>query len=104
MRKNHFSNIGIKENMVLSINIPSEEMVVETDFMGMTSGFKMDESNVFDSFYGETKGAPMIKNAPLNMECEVVEILDHLTHDIFLVKPINTYCEEACLTNGKIDI
>jgi flavin reductase (DIM6/NTAB) family NADH-FMN oxidoreductase RutF len=104
MGKNHFSNIGIRENKTLSINIPSEEMVIETDFMGIASGFKTDKSKVFESFYGEVKGAPMIKNVPLSMECEVVDILDHPTHDIFLVKSINTYCEEDYLTNGKVDI
>ena len=104
MRKIHHSNKGIKENKTLSINIPSEDMVIEADYVGMVSGEKVDKSQVFESFYGELKGAPMIKNAPLTMECEVVNILDMPNHDVFLVRPKNTYCDEEILIEGKIDM
>jgi flavin reductase (DIM6/NTAB) family NADH-FMN oxidoreductase RutF len=104
MNKSHYSNIGIKENRTLSINILNEEMIAKADHIGMISGFKNDKSYIFESFNGEIKGAPMIKESFLNMECEVVEILDRTTHDIFIVKPVNTYCDESCLTNGKPDI
>lgn len=104
MGKIHYSNQGIKENMTLSINLPSEAMVVEADYVGLVSGAKVDKSNVFEIFYGDLKGAPMIKEAPLSMECEVVDILDMPNHDVFLVRPKNTYCNEEILTNEKIDI
>lgn len=104
INKNHYSNIGIRENKTLSINIPSEEMIVETDYIGLVSGAKVDKSNIFENFYGEVKGAPMIKRAPLNMECEVVDVLDMPNNDVFLVRPVNTYCDDAYLTDGKPDI
>lgn len=46
----------------------------------------------------------MIKNAPVSMECEVVDILDMTNHDVFLVRPINTYCNEEILNDGNIDM
>lgn len=104
MGKIHHSNKGIKENKTLSINFPSEDMVIEADYVGMVSGAKVDKSKVFESFYGELKGAPMIKNAPLAMECEVVDILDMPNHDVFLVRPKNTYCDEEILSEGKINM
>lgn len=104
MGKTHHSNKGIKENRTLSINFPSEDMVIEADYVGIVSGAKVDKSEVFESFYGELKGAPMIKNAPVTMECEVVDILDMPHHDVFLVTPKNTYCEEEILSDGKIDM
>jgi flavin reductase (DIM6/NTAB) family NADH-FMN oxidoreductase RutF len=104
MGKVHHSNKGIKENRTLSINFPSEEMVIEADYVGMVSGAKVDKSEVFESFYGELKGAPMIKNAPLSMECEVIDILDMPNHDVFLVRSKNTYCDEEVLNEGKIDL
>lgn len=104
MGKIHHSNKGIKENRTLSINFPTENMVVKTDYVGIVSGAKIDKSAVFESFYGELKWAPMIKDAPLCMECEVVEIIDMPQHDVFFVKPKNTYCEEEVLTDGKIDL
>lgn len=103
MGKIHYSNDAIKKNRTLSINFPSSDMAVETDYVGMVSGAKVDKSQVFESFSGTLKGAPMIKNAPLNMECEVVDILDRPEFDVFLVKIANTYCEEDVLTDGKID-
>lgn len=104
MGKVHHTNKGIKENKTLSINIPSEGMVIEADYVGLVSGAKADKSQVFESFYGELKGAPMIKNAPITMECEVVDILDMPNHDVFLVRPKNTYCDEEVLVDGRIDI
>lgn len=103
MGKIHYSNQGIKKNKTLSINFPSVDMALETDYVGMFSGAKVDKSEVFESFTGTLKGAPMIKKAPLNMECEVVEILDRPEFDVFLVKIANTYCDEEALTDGKID-
>lgn len=78
-------------------------MVVETDYVGIFSGSKVDKSLVFESFYGELKTAPMIKKAPLSMECEVVDIVDTPKYDVFLVKSKNTYCNDEVLTEGTID-
>jgi flavin reductase (DIM6/NTAB) family NADH-FMN oxidoreductase RutF len=103
MNKSHYSNIGIKENMTLSINIPSDDMVEKVDFVGLVSGIKYDKSNIFDSFYGQLKGAPMIQAAPISMECTVVNIIEMPTHEVFFVEPINTYCKEEILLNNKID-
>jgi flavin reductase (DIM6/NTAB) family NADH-FMN oxidoreductase RutF len=104
MNKAHYSNQGIKQHGTLSINIPSEDMVVETDYIGMVSGANNDKSMIYESFYGELKGAPMIKKASLAMECKVIEIIDRPNHDVFLVEPQNTYCDENVLTDGKVDL
>ncbi len=87
----------------MSINYPSVSMAVETDYVGMVSGAKVDKSTVFESFTGTLTGAPMIKNAPLTMECKVVDIFDTPHFDVFLLKVENTYCDEEALTDGKID-
>lgn len=104
MGKIHYSNKGIKENKTVSINIINEEMLVEADYVGLVSGKKVDKSDVFEYFYGELKGTPLIKKAPISMECEVVEVYETETHDNFIVKPINTYVDEEVLSkDGKID-
>jgi flavin reductase (DIM6/NTAB) family NADH-FMN oxidoreductase RutF len=103
MGKTHYSNKGIKENMTLSINIPSEDMVVKADYVGIVSGANQDKSNVFESFSGELKGAPMIKDSPICMECKVINIVDMPNHDVLFVVPVNTYCNEDILTNDRID-
>lgn len=104
MGKIHYTNKGLKENKTVSINIVNEVMLAETDYVGLVSGKDVDKSKVFEYFTGELKGAPLIKNAPIAMECEIVEIYETETHDNFIVRPVNTYVNEEFLSkNGKID-
>jgi flavin reductase (DIM6/NTAB) family NADH-FMN oxidoreductase RutF len=109
--KNHYTNQGIKNNLTFSVNTPSVNMVLPTDYCGLFSGKESDKSEVFDIFYGELKTAPMITDAPLNLECKVVKILDtkdfvktERGHDIFIGEVINAYTEEQYLTNTIPDI
>jgi flavin reductase (DIM6/NTAB) family NADH-FMN oxidoreductase RutF len=102
--KAHYTNAGIKENKAFSVNIPSEDLVVETDYVGIVSGKKTDKSGVFEIFYGELESAPMIKPCPLNMECKLYDIYDTPTHDLFIGEIVQTYADEAVLSDGKVDI
>jgi len=71
--RNHHTIKGILENRTFSINLPSEDLVIETDYCGITSGSKVDKSEVFSVFYGELKSAPMIEECKLTMECKVID-------------------------------
>jgi predicted dinucleotide-binding enzyme len=53
MGKTHYTNAGIKENKAFSVNIPSENSVVETDYVGLVSGKKTDKSKLFEIFFGK---------------------------------------------------
>lgn len=103
MGKIHHSNQAIKENRTLSINLPAAYLLEKVDFVGMVSGNKVDKSGVFKTFYGTLKNAPMIQEAPISMECEVIDIYDRPEFDVFIVNIVNTYCEESVLTEGNID-
>ncbi|MBW2337386.1 MAG: hypothetical protein JRF47_11630 [Deltaproteobacteria bacterium] len=46
--KPHYTNPGIRKNKAFSVNIPSENLVVETDYAGLVSGKKTDKSDLFD--------------------------------------------------------
>ena len=101
--KGHYSNPGIKENRTFSVCLPSEDMVEVTDYCGIVSGKKHDKSGIFDLFYGELKTAPMINDCPLNMECNLVEIVESGLNEIFIGEIVGTYTEERFLTDGKMD-
>ena len=103
MNKRHFTNAGIKENETFSINIPSVDMVKETDYCGLVSGKDVDKGELFENFYGRLKSAPMIKACPINMECKLIRTLDFPKHDIFIGEVIETYCEQEYLTGGVVD-
>ncbi|MFX1574998.1 MAG: flavin reductase family protein, partial [Promethearchaeota archaeon] len=109
--ENHYTNRGIRENGTFSVNTPSEGMVEVTDYCGITSGKEVDKSEVFDVFYGDLKTAPMITNAPLNLECKVVksikikEVVDIKEgHDFFIGKIEGAYADESYLTEELPDI
>jgi len=104
MGKPHYTNAGIKENKAFSVNIPSEDSVIATDYVGLVSGKKTDKSDVFDIFYGRLETAPMIRECPLNMECKLFDVYDTPTHDLFIGEIVETYAEESVLKDGKVDL
>lgn len=104
MNKIHYTNTGIKENRTFSVNIPSEDLVKETDYCGLISGRNEDKGGLFDIFYGTLERAPMIKACPVNMECRLINVVDFPKHDVFVGEIVETHCDEQCLTNGVLDI
>lgn len=102
--KVHYSNAGISRNRSFSICMPSEGLMVETDYCGLKTGKKVDKAALFDIFYGELKTAPMIRQCPVNMELRLHDVLDYDTHDIFIGELVQTYADDKVLTNGKIDL
>ncbi len=103
MHKSHYTNIGIRENRTFSINLPSVKMVKETDYCGIFSGKKVDKTKLFDTFYGKLETAPMIKECPLNMECQLIKTVDFPDHDVFVGEVVETYVDETCLTDEIVD-
>jgi flavin reductase (DIM6/NTAB) family NADH-FMN oxidoreductase RutF len=104
MNKIHYTNAGIKENKTFSVCLPSENLVVETDYCGIVTGKKTDKSTIFEVFYGELKTAPMIEGCPVCMECKLERIVDFQTHDVFVGEIVQTFADESVLTDNKVDI
>jgi flavin reductase (DIM6/NTAB) family NADH-FMN oxidoreductase RutF len=104
MNKNHYTNQGIKENKTFSVNIPSDNMVKETDYCGLVSGKNKDKAALFKTFFGELKTAPMIEQCAVNMECELVKTVEFRNHDVFIGRIAETYCDEKMLTDGEVDL
>ena len=103
LAKIHYTNQGIKDNQTFSVNIPSRDLLEKTDYCGLVTGKTTDKSALFDVFYGRLATAPMIRDCPLNMECRLVQALDFPRHDIFIGEVVETYCDEAVLTEGLPD-
>ncbi len=101
----HHTTRGIIENATFSVNIPSEEMVEVTDYVGIYSGKSVDKSALFETFYGILKTAPMIKECSLNLECKLVLMPDiDGRKDMFIGEIVEVYADEQCLTDGLPDI
>ena len=104
INKRHYTSEGLRQTRTFSINFPNADMVTKTDYCGLGSGKKIDKSEVFEVFYGELGNAPMIKDCPLTIECEVYDMIDLPTNYLVLGKVIAAYTEERYLTEEKLDL
>jgi len=106
IRHQRYTLRGIRQNLTFSVNVPSTDMVSETDYCGITSGSEVDKVEVckFKVFYGKLGNAPLIDKCPINLECKVVHILDLGSHSLIIGKIEETHVSNSCLTDGKPDV
>ncbi|MCJ7743968.1 MAG: flavin reductase family protein [Dehalococcoidales bacterium] len=106
IRHQRYTQKGIRQNLTFSVNIPSTDLVRETDYCGSVSGSKVDKAEVcqFKVFYGKLGSAPLIEQCPVNLECKVVHILDLGSHSLIVGRVEETHISDNCLTDGKPDV
>ena len=106
IRHNRYTDRGIRQNMSFSVNLPSRDMIKETDYCGIVSGSEVNKVKVcqFRIFYGKLKNAPLIEQCPINIECKVIHILDLGSHSLVIGTVEESYTSDNCLTGGKPDI
>jgi flavin reductase (DIM6/NTAB) family NADH-FMN oxidoreductase RutF len=104
MARMHYTNRGIREHGQFSVNIPSQDLVVETDYCGIVSGKRTDKSKLFDVFFGTLPHAPLISQCPICMECRLDQTVELPTHEVFVGVVVETHCDETVLTGGKVDL
>ena len=102
LAKNHYSNIGIRENKALTINFIDEDMLIAANQTGFVSRKEHDKSNMFTYRLGET-GMPIIDEAPLTIECSVIDIYEIDGFDNFICEIKAVYVEDKYLTDNQID-
>ena len=95
--KRNYTNKGILQNQSFSVNIPSVELVEATDYCGIVSGWRVDKSEVFESFYGKLGTAPMVMECPVNLECKLVKNFDVHPCEVFVGEVVETYVGEQYL-------
>ena len=104
VNQGHASHAAIVETGEFSVNFPTVEMVEVTDYVGLVSGKRVDKSGLFNLFYGKLKGAPMISECPLTMECKLVETVELPSNSFLIGEIVGAYSEERFLTEGVPDI
>lgn len=106
IRHQRYTHIGIQQNLTFSVNVPSVDLVKETDYCGSISGSKVDKVAVcqFKVFYGKLDSAPLIEQCPVNLECKVMHILDLGSHSLIIGRIEETHISESCLTDGQPDV
>jgi flavin reductase (DIM6/NTAB) family NADH-FMN oxidoreductase RutF len=106
LQHHRYSLKGILQNRTFSVNVPSADLVKETDYCGLISGSRTDKAKDcgFEVFYGDLKTAPMIGQCPINLECRLLHTMYLGSHTLVVGEVVETYFSEACLTDGKPDI
>jgi flavin reductase (DIM6/NTAB) family NADH-FMN oxidoreductase RutF len=102
IHRTRYTGLGILENGTFSVNIPSVDLLPLVKRCGSASGRDIDKSALFDNFYGELKTAPMIRECPLNMECEVLEIVTTKQSHNVVGRVVKSYVNEELVVNGSI--
>jgi len=72
LNPSHYTCQGIEESGCFSINVVPPELVEVTDYCGLKSGKKIDKGALFDLFYGDPAGPPMIQQCRMTAECRLL--------------------------------
>lgn len=96
IRKSRHSYEIIKRTKSFVLNLTTKELAKATDWCGVKSGKDYDkfEEMKLTPIEAEFVKAPLIDESPLCIECEVVEIKELGSHDMFIAKVVNIDADE----------
>lgn len=101
VRPSRYSYDLIKDSGEFVIVVPNEAMVEAVDYCGVVSGRKVDK-------FAETGlraipaihvQAPLVEQAPINLECKVVQMIELGVHHLFLGEILAVHVDEEILTD-----
>lgn len=87
----------IQKNQEFVINLVSTELTERTDWCGVRSGKKYNkflETNL-TPIRGSVVKAPLIYEAPVNLECVVKQVIPLGSHDMFLAEVVAVHANET---------
>ena len=96
VRPSRYSHKLISDQKEFVINIANLPLAKACDFCGVRSGKNTDK---FKEMQLELEpcqkvGVPMLKNAPVSLECKVVEVKSYGTHDMFIAEIVNVNVDD----------
>jgi flavin reductase (DIM6/NTAB) family NADH-FMN oxidoreductase RutF len=107
IRPSRYSNELIKQQGEFAVNLPTVDLVRVTDYCGSVSGRKVEK-------FGATGLAALpaiaietviIAECPINIECQVTQVLPLGAHDLFLGKIVAAQVDESILNEaGNLDL
>ena len=107
VRPERFSYHMIEETQCFVINLTTKALARATDYCGVRSGRDVDKwkETGLTLEPAEHVAAPMIKESPVNIECQVVNHLDLGTHTMFIGKVLAVHVDEAYMDKtGRFDL
>ena len=99
--------VVLKETGEFVINLTTKDLAFATDYCGVKSGKKEDKFEAMNLTKEKAKfvNAPLIKESPVNIECEVTQIIPCGSHDMFLAKVLCVHADEQYMDEtGRFDL
>lgn len=108
VRPERYSYHMVKESGEFVINLTTEALVYAMDFCGVRSGKdvnKWEECHLTQGKAATLEYAPIIEEAPVNIECKVKSIQELGSHDLFLAEVTAVQADEKYMNaEGKFDL
>ena len=105
VRPERYSYQLIKASGEFVINLPTRKLVRAVDWCGVKSGRDYDKfaEMKLTPLPASTVGCPILAESPVNLECQVTQVIPLGSHDLFLAKVTAVDVDEALLDEkGKL--
>lgn len=107
IRPNRYSHGIVKEAMEFALNFPSASLIEAVDYCGSVSGKDVDKfaGAGLTPIPASKIKAPIIKECPINVECQVKQIISLGSHDLFIAEVVAYHLdEEIIVKTNKADV
>ena len=108
IRPERYSYDIIKRNMAFVINLTTLDLAFATDWCGVKSGRKFDKFKEMNltPVLSDMVSAAYVDEAPVNIECRVIEIKPLGSHDMFIAEVIGIKASEKFIdpTTQALDL
>jgi flavin reductase (DIM6/NTAB) family NADH-FMN oxidoreductase RutF len=107
IRPERYSHAIISASKDFVINVPNSALLPATDYCGVVSGREVDKYSQtgLTAVPGKLVQAPLIAEAPLNIECRVKQIISLGAHDLFIAEVLLAHVNEDFLNEkAQLDL
>ena len=107
IRPSRYSHEIISKTKEFVINLPNLALAKATDFCGVKSGRNVDKFKVcgLTPLKCAKINAPQIDEAPVSIECKVIDIKNFGTHDMFIAEIVAVDVDEKYINKeGALDL
>lgn len=104
LRKSRLSHQNIILKQAFTINIPNEQQLIGTDFVGLVSGNTVDKFSMtkWTPVQSQLVNAPYIDEVPLVFECQVLQSIEIGSHTQFIAKIVDVLAEAKILGEAGV--
>ena len=94
----------IKQNGQLAINIPGEDLLEETHFVGTVSGRNIEKfrKSRLTAIPAKLVEPPLIRECAGHLECKIAEIVKREEHDLLICEVLRALADEVVFDGGWI--